>query len=145
MRRSSAFLFAMWLAIFLLLSAATGQVPSTKDAKPGGRHGKFHFVTDEQIAVDANRRAQIRERLASLRKDIDKLARNNAAKQRLLAEVTTFEGFVDTVEHRETQPAGPVAAQAEQILNEKKGMSHCTMCHEGADPGHPGAARTARH
>src|SRR5690242_15607252 len=98
MRRSSAFLFAMWLAIFLLLSAATGQVPSTKDAKPGGRHGKFHFVTDEQIAIDANRRAQVRDRLTSLRNDINKLAKNSAAKQRLLADVSTFEAFVNTVE-----------------------------------------------
>jgi hypothetical protein len=145
MRRSSAFLFAMWLALFLLLSAATGQVPSTKDAKPGGRHGKFHFMTDEQIAIDANRRTQIRERLTALRNDIDILARNGAAKKRLLAEINTFEQFLDTVEHRATHSAGPVAAQSEQILNEKKGMSHCTMCHEGADPGHPGAARTARH
>ena len=129
----------VFVATFLLLLAAIGQVPSTKNAPAGGRHGKFHFLTDEQIASDANRRTQIRERLASLKKDAAKLTSNDAAKQRLLSDISAFEAYVNAVEHRDTHPAGPVAAQAEAILNEKKGMMQCTFCHEGGEPGHVAA------
>src|SRR5690349_443346 len=81
-------LISLGFATLLVLSSAIGQVPTpTPDKKAGGRHGKFHFTTDEQIAVDANRRKQIREKLASLRQDLDKLAKDPAAKQRLSSEV----------------------------------------------------------
>jgi hypothetical protein len=133
----------IFVATIFLLAAAIGQVPSTKTAPAGGRHGKFHFITDEQIAADANRPTQIRERLASLKKDAAKLAKDDIAKQRLLSELGTFEAFVNSVEYRDSHPAGPVAAQAEAILNEKKGMMQCTFCHEAGEPGHV-APRGAR-
>jgi len=137
-------LISLGFATLLVLSSAIGQVPTpTPDKKAGGRHGKFHFTTDEQIAVDANRRKQIREKLASLRQDLDTLAKDPAAKQRLSSEIGAFEAYVNAVEHSETHSASPVAAQEETILNEKKGMSHCTMCHEAGDPSHS-VSRTSR-
>jgi hypothetical protein len=143
MKRLRLVVGVVFITTFLLF-AAIGQVPSTKNAPAGGRHGKFHFITDEQIAADANRRTQIRDRLASLKKDVGQLAKDDKAKQRLVSELGAFEAYVNAVEYRDIHPAGPVAAQAEAILNEKKGMMQCAFCHESSQPGHV-AARGARH
>jgi hypothetical protein len=102
-------------------------------AKAGGRVGKFHFVTNEQLAEDSKSRTQIRAELAGLKQDVAKLAKNDKAKQRLLTEIASFEKFVDVTEAREKEPAGPTAKRVEAILNDKKGVSQCSACHDEDD------------
>ena len=144
MKKSSLVPCLSFVAAFLIVAVAAGQVPSTKNAKAGGRHGKFHFMTDEQIAQDNTQRTQICERLVAFRKDIDVLAKDDAAKQRLAAEIQAVEGYVKAVEQRTTHPASPTAGQTEALLNAKKGNMQCTFCHEGSDPSHS-VSRGVRH
>lgn len=102
-------------------------------AKAGGRVGRFHFVTNEQLAADATSRAQIRSELNSLKQDLAKVAKNDKAQQRLLTEIASLQKFVDATEAREKEPAGPTAKRVEAILNDKKGVSQCSACHDEDD------------
>ena len=102
-------------------------------AVAGGRHGKFHFVTDEQIAADAKARAEIRAKLKDLKKDAGKLSKDDKSKDRLLANLADFETYVNTMETHEKEPVGPTAKRVEMILNDKKGVSNCSACHDEDD------------
>jgi hypothetical protein len=145
MRKTLPVVCVSFIALLLIVAIAAGQVPSTTLAKAGGRHGKFHFVTDEQLALDDTERAQMRERLIAFRKAVDILAKNDAAKTRILGEIQVMERYINNEEARSSRPASTTAAQAEAILNAKKGMMQCTFCHEGPDPSHAAARGVQQH
>lgn len=112
-------------------------------AKAGGRPGQFRFYTNDQLTADASRRAQLRAKLADLKKDMGSLAKNEKAKQRFLTEIADFETYVNMTETREKESAGPTAKRVEAILNDKKGNTECSACHD-SDDAHQRAIRGSK-
>lgn len=112
-------------------------------AKAGGRPGQFRFYTNDQLTADASRRVQLRLKLADLKKDMGSLAKNDKAKQRFLTEIADFENYVTMTESREKESAGPTARRVEAILNDKKGNTECSACHD-ADDAHQRPTRGSR-
>jgi hypothetical protein len=119
------------LVVFALMATiAVGQkLASTSHPHPGGRPGRFMFATDEEIKADWTQRAQAREKLTAMRAQIDKLAKNKAAKQQLLSNIEFMENVLKKFEERETHTSSATSDIVVKVLNEKKGTSNCEFCH----------------